>query len=115
MSKLESQILKLAKESIGKAIDESLNRYNGPLPELCKQVLDEHNGVLYQLINDEVTDLLSGNGFREVLKLELRSKLAKILIARMGGELEKQVNQLKANPATRARITLAIESCIDEI
>jgi len=33
----------------------------------------------------------------------------------MGGELEKQVNKLKSNPETRARITLAISDIISQL
>ena len=51
--------------------------------------------------------------FRDALKDALNAKLAKTLISRMGGELEKQVNELKANPATRAKITLAINELIE--
>ena len=47
------------------------------------------------------------------MKDALNNKLAKVIVARMGGELEKQVNALKANPLTRAKITLAIEQCLE--
>jgi hypothetical protein len=40
--------------------------------------------------------------------------LAKVLIQRFGGEMEKQVNVLKSDPTTRARITLAIEEIVKQ-
>ena len=43
------------------------------------------------------------------MKLEMKRKLAKVLIAN-GGEIEKTVGQLKANPTSRAKITMAIDS-----
>jgi hypothetical protein len=55
------------------------------------------------MLNDE---------FREQIATQIRHKLASVLVARFGGELEKQVNVLKSDPTTRARITLAIEEII---
>jgi hypothetical protein len=36
------------------------------------------------------------------------------LVQRFGGELEKQVNALKSDPTTRARITIAIEEIVKQ-
>jgi hypothetical protein len=64
------------------------------------------------LLVEGIKSALSDESFRDQIKAALRTKLAKVLIERFGGELEKQVNTLKSDPATRARITLAIEEII---
>ena len=66
-------------------------------------------------MDKEVSQLIGGDGFRDLIKTELNKNLAKILIQKMGGELEKQVNTLKQNPQTRAKITLAISDIIESL
>ena len=67
------------------------------------------------ILDKEVSQLIGGDGFRDLIKTELNKNLAKILIQKMGGELEKQVNTLKQNPQTRAKITLAISDIIESL
>lgn len=111
---LEQQILSTAQQAIEKSIIESLTGYNSPLQKLCERVIEEHSGSLFQLIDKEFSTLLDGETFKEELGKALNKKLASVLVGRMGGELEKQVNQLKANPETRARIMLAISEIVEE-
>jgi hypothetical protein len=112
---LEQQIIDQLKKCIPDAISSELVGYNKPLSKLTSDVIASNQDELFSLINTEFSNLIGGPEFREVLKIELNNKLAKILIQRMGGELEKQVNNLKQNPETRAKITLAISQIIDEI
>lgn len=110
---MEKEILQTAKAAISEAIVKELTGYNKPLSKLTERVIEDNSASLYSLINDEFAGLLQSDDFKAALKEALNAKLAKTLIARMGGELEKQVNELKANPATRAKITLAINELID--
>jgi len=110
---MEQQILDSAKQAISEAIINELIGYNKPLNKLTERVIEANEDALYSLINEEFSGLLNSDQFRLALKEALNAKLAKTLISRMGGELEKQVNELKANPATRAKITLAISELID--
>ena len=45
----------------------------------------------------------------------MKRKLAKVLISQYGGEIEKTVGQLKANPTSRAKITMAIDSVMTDL
>ena len=111
---IEKEIVKSAKEAINKSIVDSLVGYNKPLSTLCSQVIQDNSTDLYKLINDEFSELLNGKGFKQSLREALNKKLASTLINKMGGELEKRVNDLKQNPETRAKITLAISAIIDQ-
>lgn len=112
MSTLENDILQIAQQSISKAIISCLTEYSGPLRKLCEKVMTENEPALYAMINGEVASLISSNDFRKELREALNAKLARLLIERIGGEVEKRVNELKADPVTRAKITLAIQSAI---
>ena len=112
---MEKQILAQVEKAISEAITKELVGYNKPLSKLTERVIEANSDELYSLINDEFASLLNGEGFKDALREALREKLAKTLIARMGGELEKQVNELKQNPQTRAKITLAITQIVEEL
>lgn len=112
---MEKQILAQVEKAMGEAITKELVGYNKPLSKLTERVIEENSGELFGLINEEFAGLLNGDGFKDALREALHQKLAKTLIARMGGALEKQVNELKQNPQTRAKITLAISQIVEEL
>ncbi len=109
---MEKEILKSVKKAMSSAIVGELVGYNKPLSKLTEKVVSDNQDELYGLINDEFVGLIKDPEFKEDLGKALRSKLAKSLISRMGGELERRVNEMKADPSTRARITLAIDDCL---
>jgi endonuclease III len=113
--KMEKEILQTAQQAIATAITTELTGYNKPLSNLVNKVISENEDCLFALIDGEIKELISSGGFKNVLKSELQSKLAKVLINKTGGEFEKKVNELKQNPKTRAKITLAIDEIISSI
>jgi len=110
---MEKQILAQVNAAIGKAIVDELVGYNKPLSKLTAQVISDNEDALYRVINDEVVALLDSDTFKVELKAALNKKLAKVLISRFGGELEKRVNKLQADPTTRAKLTLAIDKVVN--
>lgn len=112
---LDRRVLDAANKAITKAIVEELVGYKNPLSLIVERVITAHDAEIYNLIDGEVVALLTAGDFRDTLKEALNAKLARVFIQRMGGELEKQVNELKSNPTTRAKITLAISRIIDEM
>ena len=105
-------------EQVGKALNECMVKelvgYNKPLSKLTERVISENETKLFKLISEEFDQLLDSTIFKKSLKQALNDKLAKVLVSRMGGELEKQVNALKADPRTRAKITMAIDAMLTE-
>ena len=112
---MEDQILKQVNKAIGESIVKELVGYNKPLSLLTERVIEANSDTLYNLINDEFSSLLAADGFRDALKESLHKKLAKVLISRMGGAVERTVNELKSNPQARAKVTLAIDKVISEL
>ncbi len=110
---MEKEILATIKQTIETSVVSELTGYNKPLSKLISRVVDDHDADLYTLINNEFSLLLSSKAFKKGIKDALNKKLATTLISRMGGELEKRVNELRANPSSRAKITLAIETIVD--
>ena len=92
--------------------DKMRSQYNNPFDGILKSAIQDNHKEIYDLLNESIMSCMKDDEFREDVRSATRAALAKILVRRFGGELEKQVNNLKSDPATRARITLAIEEII---
>jgi hypothetical protein len=88
--------------------------YQNPFDPLLTACLKRHEASLAGLIGEAIGLAVCDPAFRQEVAAAVRASLAKTLVQRFGGELEKQVNQLKSDPATRARITLAIAEIVKE-
>ncbi len=97
------------REGIKKQITDG---YNSPLRELCEKAVEANAPKFRKLLEDSIATCLNDQEFTGSIATAVRSSLAKQLIQKFGGELEKQVNVLKSDPTTRARITLAIEEIV---
>ena len=112
---LEKLTLDAIKDGIRKGVSEKLGSgYNSPLDTLVKASLEKHNQQIRSMLEDSIASCIGDAEFREHIAKAVRHKLASTLIQRFGGEMEKQVNVLKSDPTTRARITLAIEEIVKQ-
>lgn len=116
MTDLEKQIWGTVKESIGNAISERVKQGYGdaPLNKLIDSVVVSRQGELRALVEQCMDWALSGDLRREI-KEACAHKLARVLISKMEGEIEKQANELRSSPEVRAKITLAISGVIKSL
>ncbi len=116
MLDIEKQVFDSIRDGIRDGVKQRLaNGYtDNPIAKLIDGVLKNHDAEFRTLLTEGLASCFSDAEFRENIKQSVRHTLAKTLIARFGGELEKQVNVLKSDPATRARITLAIEEIVKD-
>jgi len=107
----------LLKRAMGDAIREGVKKqlvdgYSSPLMKLVTEAIGTHAATIRKLLEEGIASCVADPEFREQMKAAVRQQLAKTLIQKFGGELEKQVNALKSDPTTRARIVLAIEDIV---
>lgn len=95
-------------------IASKLTGYNSPLDKMIQAAFEVHTSALRAILEDSIASCVKDTAFKEHIATAVRSQLAKLLVQRFGGELEKQVNVLKSDPTTRARITLAIEEIVKQ-
>lgn len=112
---LEQKIITSAMGALGKSIETELIGYNKPLSRLTERVIMEHESELFNLINGEFSELLDNDLFKQELKSALNAKFAKLLVSRMSGEIEKRVNEMKSDPVSRAKVTVALSEMIDKL
>lgn len=87
---------------------------DNPLNDIMAVAVAKQKEVISGIISDAIVESFSNDEFRSTVISELMSILARQLVQKFGGELEKQVNALKSYPTTRARITLAIEKIVKD-
>lgn len=105
----EDNLLKSAERAVYESITKALtNDYSGPLKEAVNSVIKKHQSKLEALTESAYLAVLDSAGFQQAISDALSEKVARTLVAKLGGEIESQVNALKADPATRARITIAL-------
>jgi len=113
---MEIDVDKTIKNSITDGIREGvktkLTGYNSPLDKLIASAIEAHQAEFRSMLENAIASCVGNAEFREEIAQAVRHSLAKTLIQRFGGEMEKQVNVLKSDPTTRARITLAIEEIV---
>jgi hypothetical protein len=91
-----------------------VRQYDNPLTKVFAAVLESHSGKFRLMIEKAVAECATNPEFVESIKSATRTALAKTLVQRIGGDIEKQVNALKSDPLMRARITLALEEIVKE-
>lgn len=112
---IEATLMRAIQDGIRDGVKSRLSsNYDNPMTSLITEVLKEHDAAFRRMLAESLESAVGDERFREEIRTSVRHTLAKTLIARFGGELEKQVNVLKSDPTTRARITLAIEQIVKE-
>lgn len=105
-------ILDSIREGLRDGIKGKLTNYNSTLSKTVDDAIEQNKPALTTLVSDAVKTALSETSFRESVIDAVRSQMSKTLISKIGGEIEKQVNALKSDPTTRARITLALDEIV---
>lgn len=110
---LEQQIVNQINETFAEAVGKRLQSdYNGPFGKIIERAVAAKEAELLQLVADAISEVTTGS-IREQIKVAAAHKIARVLVSKMEGEIEKRANDFRADPATRARITLAIEAAIN--
>lgn len=110
----DQMLLNAIRDGMRAAVTDKLKGYNSPLDKLIEASIAKHATAFRELLESSIASTLTDDVFRNDIATAVRSNLAKTLVQRFGGEIEKQVNVLKSDPATRARITLAIEEIVKQ-
>ncbi len=116
MEDLGKELVTVLKQGLQQAVKDKLcnSNYNNPLDKLLAGIVETQGGEIKKLLTDAIATAVKDADFRQQIATAVQHKLAKTLIERFGGEMEKQVNMLKSDPMTRAKITLAIEQIVND-
>lgn len=112
---LFAQLAEQAKASVAESLKTVLTKYDSPFNKLVEQAVANHRDQFSALMDKAFDLVLADPDFTKELVDGLRQKIARVLIGKMDGEVEKKINEWKADPQRRARLTLAISGILDKM
>lgn len=114
----EKLIFYAVRDAIREGIKDKLSKsYDNPLFKLVEDCIKRRSQEISSIIDDAIVKCVCGtySNFKEQFMEEAQRIIAKQLIAKFSGEIEKTVNILKSDPSTRAKITLAVDECVKSL
>ena len=112
---LFAQLAEQAKQAVAESLKAVLTKYDSPFNKLVEQSVASHKDQFSALMNKAFDLVLADEDFTKELVDGLRQKIARVLIGKMDGEVEKKINEWKADPQRRAKLTLAIAGILDKM
>ena len=115
MSDLEKQILKDVQKAVGVSIQANLTGYNSSFNKMVNEVVEGHSLKIKGIIEDNFTKVINSKEFDKAVNNAFTHKLAKILVGKLEGSIEKCVTTLRSDPTIKAKMVLAIEQIIKAV
>jgi hypothetical protein len=109
---IEQEIIRSLQAGICESVKKGMGGYNSAFEKLVDNCITTNSTAISAMINGGIAECLKCDEFKQTINQSIRKKLGDLIVQRFGGELEKQVNALKSDPTTRARITTAIDDII---
>ncbi len=110
----ENEILELARSAIKeKIIERFASSYNSPLNKCADSVFAEHEDEFKKLFRDALSQIVNSKSFKAIIYEEFTHKVAKNLVAKLEGSIEKATNELRQDPILKSKMILAIEDIIN--
>lgn len=95
-----------------KFIKELDTGYSNPMDEFIRETINKHKDLICNTLNNLLIDSLASNEFKQTLQEEFNRKIAKTLISKLSGGVEKSVNEIMMNAETKAKLILAITNIV---
>lgn len=110
----KKEILDIAIEAIKSKVGERFSGYSSPLNSIADNVISEHSEEIRGIFIDCMSKTLKNKSFKEAIQEEFTHKVAKSMVAKLEGSVEKAVEKLRQDQTLRARMILAVENIIKE-
>jgi len=105
---LKEVIFVALKEKIGSAINYQ------EMHQLIGDVISERSEQLQTLMLECLDDVLADKTMRETIRDEFKHKVAKNMVGKLEGAVEKSVNAFRQNPTLNAKLIMAVENVIKD-
>ena len=112
---IEEGVMQALSKGIEKVIQSTLEGYNSPLAPIIEAVIKKHSDKIKSILDTEVEKSLNSKDFKKAIQEAIHHKVARIIISKMEGTLEKTVNDLRNSPEFKAKLTLAVTKIVSEL
>lgn len=114
MPDLERDVMNTVNNAIGKSIEAALAGYQSPMVKLVNDAVARRAAEISDRIDAALANALTSGNLAEALNDVFSHKLARVLLSKMEGAMEKLANDIRSNPAFKARLIVAVESAVKE-
>lgn len=111
---IKKEVLNLLAESIKSKVASHLEGYSSPLTQIVNEVVDKHTPAIRKMVDEFLTESLGSSEFRTALKEEFNHKIAKTMVGKLEGSVEKAVEVLRQDQTLRAKMVVALDNIIKE-
>ena len=91
-------ILGIAVEAIQAKIALQFEGYNSPLGPIINEVVQEHRDELKAIVDQCLTSTIGDKEFKTVIRHEFKHKVAKSLVGKLEGAVEKAAEAFRREP-----------------
>lgn len=112
---IEDKVLNAIKESLDKSISENITRYNSPIVKFCDEVVKAQEGMIKACIAHNLRKVLGSEDFSNSVEVAMKEKVARIIVSKVGGSIEKEVNELNKHPETQIRMRKGLLDLVNRI
>lgn len=109
---IEHLVTDAFRAGLQKMLEQQIGSYNNPVAKIAEQILAAHADQIRVLLEDAVSNALSSKVLKSDLREAFGHKVAKLLVSKLEGEVEKRVNDIRSDPIMRAKMLLAIEQVV---
>ena len=109
ISQVKEVILGSLISQFGKVAD----GYDSPLKKIAAEVINENAQTIKQEFSNALQDCFADKEFMSIVRQEFKHKVAKNLVGKLEGEVEKAVAVLRQDPTMRSKMILAIERIVN--
>ena len=111
---LESEVVRSVQSSIQKSFNDALGGYNSPLQKYAINVVAKYQSSIESVFDEVVQESIKTDEFKQRVREVLLHKIAKTMISGIDGSVDKVINQMKQDTVFRSRLTLSVNSLVDE-
>lgn len=114
MDELTKNLEGIIMDGVRDAVKTKLGGYGTPLDKIINDVISQRQSVIAQKMTAALDTVIAGDEFATALQYEFRHKVAKTLVSKMEGAVEKAANEVRNNPVLKAQLIQAFNMIIRE-
>ena len=108
-------LIQLVNDMLEKKVVEQIGSgYSNPLQEMVNEVIRDNADNLKSKISVMLAGVFDDKDFTKIVNEEFKHKVAKSLVGKLEGTVERSVEALRQDPTIKAKMVLAIENIVNK-
>ncbi len=111
----DKQVAEIVINSLYEQFNKVINAdYSSPILAIAKEVIAENTETIKKEFQSALDLSFNDKEFRNIVREEFKRKVAKTLVGKLEGEVDRAVAAIRNDQTIRARMILAIEKIVNE-